>query len=404
MAREFFESVEVWLPAEFLCDDIVHRGADRGGASGKIRRIPFGFAKTEERKEDEDHMARLTKQMAHHFLQDDDLDAAIDAANKSKVERTSTTSSDAFSSFSYEFRLSSHDLGLFWMKAMAGSAAPSPPAELWRKGNDLGDLLHEAAAQAMRLRQIGCLHDRGFLLVSNESSPPTAAPKKSVLTPQEQLQAARFYHLSRQLSIKQQLSAAWHKQQKANADGGFYGENRHCRPPDLPVSAWTPLRKPPPSLLPLPPPSLPGSGMRAAFLGAATGRKESVGTGVFIPRTAGNKLEAKKITGTPPALILFGFSSSVIYFSFVLPTEFSTVFMPEKVAQALNQNIVNVAAPTRFTGGFLNSDAFVRRESAVMSHHRKPYQKLSTPSPSPPFALAVGAGAHETGLPQEWTY
>ncbi|XP_042465321.1 uncharacterized protein LOC122047872 [Zingiber officinale] len=348
MAREFFESVEVWLPAEFLCDDIVHRGADRGGASGKIRRIPFGFAKTEERKEDEDHMARLTKQMAHHFLQDDDLDAAIDAANKSK--------------------------------AMAGSAAPSPPAELWRKGNDLGDLLHEAAAQAMRLRQIGCLHDRGFLLVSNESSPPTAAPKKSVLTPQEQLQAARFYHLSRQLSIKQQLSAAWHKQQKANADGGFYGENRHCRPPDLPVSAWTPLRKPPPSLLPLPPPSLPGSGMRAAFLGAATGRKESVGTGVFIPRTAGNKLEAKKIT------------------------EFSTVFMPEKVAQALNQNIVNVAAPTRFTGGFLNSDAFVRRESAVMSHHRKPYQKLSTPSPSPPFALAVGAGAHETGLPQEWTY
>ncbi|XP_074573890.1 uncharacterized protein LOC141830347 [Curcuma longa] len=352
MAREFFESVEVWLPAEFLCDEIVHRGADTGGTGGgKIRRIPFGFAESVAETEDEDHMSRLTKQMAHCFLQDDDLDGAIDAANKSK--------------------------------AMAGSAVSSP-TELWRKGNDLGDLLlHEAAAQAIRLRQIGCrdfLHDRGFLLVSNKTSPATTAPKKPVLTPQEQLQAARFYHLSRQQSVKQQLSAAWHKHQKANADGGFYGESRRCRPPALPVSSWTPLRKPPPSLLPLPPPSLPASGMRAAFLGAATGRKESVGTGVFIPRTAGNKLEAKKIAG------------------------FSTVFMPEKVAQALNQNIVNVAAPPRFTGGFLNSDAFVGRGSAVMSHHRKPYQKLTAPSPSPPLALAVGAGAHETGLPQEWTY
>lgn len=112
MAREFFESVEVWLPAEFLCDEIVRREADKGGAGGgKIRRIPFGFAenvdhpvesvaRTEERKEDEDHMARLTKQMAHYFLQDDDLDGAIDAANRSKVERTS---SDAFSSFLYIF-------------------------------------------------------------------------------------------------------------------------------------------------------------------------------------------------------------------------------------------------------------------------------------------------------------
>lgn len=209
MAREFFESVEVWLPAEFLCDEIVRRGADKGG--GKIRRIPFGFAgnvdhpvesvaRMEERKEDEDHIARLTKQMAHYFLQDDDLDAA----NKSKVERTS---SDAFSSFLYLFRLSSHDLGRFWTKAMAGSAVSSPlapsPTELWRKGNDLGDLLHEAAAQAMRLRRISChdcLHDGGFLLVSNKISPATTAPKKAdfgnyepkpVLTPEEQLQAGR---------------------------------------------------------------------------------------------------------------------------------------------------------------------------------------------------------------------
>lgn len=95
--------------------------------------------------------------------------------------------------------------------------------------------------------------------------------------------------------IKHQMSAAWGRQSKARQGSGAYVEERCVRPWDLSASAWPPLRKTPPAQQPQPP-SLPASGMRAVFLRTGD-RKESAGTGVFLPRTAGSKPEPKKKTG-----------------------------------------------------------------------------------------------------------
>ncbi|XP_042386442.1 uncharacterized protein LOC121978129 [Zingiber officinale] len=126
-------------------------------------------------------------------------------------------------------------------------------------------------------------------------------------------------------------TTAWAKQTKAKStiSGGRYGENLYCRPLDLPASAWPPLGKPPAQ--PQQPLAFTGSGMRAVFLHIAGVRKESVGTGVFLPRTAGNKFEPKKKSGC------------------------STVLVPDRVVQALNLNLDEFAAQPRFPDGFVLS-------------------------------------------------
>lgn len=101
---------------------------------------------------------------------------------------------------------------------------------------------------------------------------------------------------------------------------------------------------------------LPGAGMRAVFLLRSGERKEPVGTGVFLPRTATRNTERK--TNSDAA---------------VCPA----VLIPAKVAQALNLNVEN------FPSGFvLQHDAFVER--------RKEASATAVPVSS--------------GLPQEWTY
>ncbi|XP_042414548.1 uncharacterized protein LOC122003505 isoform X2 [Zingiber officinale] len=94
---------------------------------------------------------------------------------------------------------------------------------------------------------------------------------------------------------------------------------------------------------------MPGAGMRAVFLRRSGERKEPVGTGVFLPRTATRNTERKN----------------------------NSVRIPAKVAQALNLNIEN------FPSGFvLQHDAFVEGRNETS-------------------ATAVPISS---GLPQEWTY
>ncbi|XP_042414547.1 uncharacterized protein LOC122003505 isoform X1 [Zingiber officinale] len=99
---------------------------------------------------------------------------------------------------------------------------------------------------------------------------------------------------------------------------------------------------------------MPGAGMRAVFLRRSGERKEPVGTGVFLPRTATRNTERKNNSAACP-----------------------TVRIPAKVAQALNLNIEN------FPSGFvLQHDAFVEGRNETS-------------------ATAVPISS---GLPQEWTY
>ncbi|CAL9111746.1 unnamed protein product [Musa acuminata var. zebrina] len=169
-----------------------------------------------------------------------------------------------------------------------------------------------------------------------------------VLT-RHRLQAAYFYHLKRQQMMKQQLCAAWERQSKPG------------RPLDLSSSAW--------------PPPLPASGMHAVFLNNSRARKESAGTGVFLPRTGDNKLERRKRAGC------------------------STVLVPDRVVQALNLRLDEFAAQQRFSGGFvLSREALIGRSGAVQaqSHQRKKHHLTAQRTPA--------AAAHEMGLPQRWTY
>ncbi|XP_074577027.1 uncharacterized protein LOC141833472 [Curcuma longa] len=403
-----FEDAEFWLPAEILGDDefFLGKGAGDGMAAGfpavtMRRELPFGFAANLDSPvesvtdEEEDYVAGLTKQMAHYFLQDDDkeVEVAVGAADNSRTMSGSPQSTLCAWA-------ASSNKGSPNGPSLVSSPPTLSPLKQRGKAEIPRDMLHEAAGQVMRLRldELGrqeSLYHRG-ILGAHRTSPIASAPKKAevgFLAPdpvlsQQQLQAARFYHLKRQLAIKQQLSsAAWVKQTKPipTAGGGRYCETPYCRPLDLPASAWPPLRKPPPSQ-PHPPLSLPGAGMRAVFLHTDGARKESAGTGVFLPRTAVNQLQLKKKTGC------------------------STVLVPDRVVQALNLNLDDFAAQPRCPGGFvLSHEALIGRSSVVPSHHKKPYYSLSTQPPTglaafPASAAAAVPTAHETGLPQEWTY
>ncbi|CAL9187942.1 unnamed protein product [Musa hybrid cultivar] len=271
------------------------------------------------------------------------------------------------------------------------SLVSSPPSTspMKKQNKDPADLLYEAAGQVIRMRSndLGrreSLYDRGIL--GAPIKPTLAASVASenasfgyhatgAVTPvltHQQLQATQvsldrfFHHPRQQQTMKQPLSVAWGTHSKARGGG---------RPLDLSPSAWPPLRKPPPQQHQ---PPLPGSGMRAVFLHNAGSRKESAGTGVFLPRTVGKKLEPRKKTGC------------------------STVLVPDRVVQALNLNLKEFAAQPRFPGGFvLTHDALVGRSSAGLSHQRRKHNLTASPTPD---AAVATAATHDIGLPQEWTY
>ncbi|XP_042423747.1 uncharacterized protein LOC122011422 isoform X2 [Zingiber officinale] len=394
-----FEDSDVWLP-----DGI---SGDKGGVDWKFGRkdcfpieFPFEFAanldspvesatETEASDEDgEDYVAGLTKQMARYFLQDEDVDEAV-AADTSEAMTGSPQSTLCAPSASSNKR------------SPNGPSLASSPIEQRGKGKDPGVPLHEAAGQVQMRRRINEFGHRESILDCgnpNKTSPVPTSPKKAAasyfspnpaFTPQ-QLQAAhvnislpRSMETNRQAKM-QQVSAARAKQSKAKSGGGAYGENtRYCRPLDLPASAWPPSRKSPPAQAQQrkpPPSSLPGRGMRTVFLHAAGSKKESTGTGVFLPRTVGNKLAPKKKTGC------------------------STILVPDRVIQALNLNREDFATQPRFPGGFvLSHDVLIGRSNA----HRKPHHMAQEATPVPlqlAAAAAAAAAVPESRLPREWTY
>ncbi|KAJ8458277.1 hypothetical protein OPV22_031203 [Ensete ventricosum] len=408
MAKEL-DDAEFWLPSEFLCDEIFLGGGNRGregkaglggayfsgelplGTDANLDDSPVESVTETEESDEEDYLAGLTQQMARYFLQDDEKDAsaaaAAEAANNAKTMAGSPQSTlCAWSSASNKGSPNGPSLV---------SSPPSSSPLQQQRITDHCDLLREAAGQVMRLRTTNDLgrhqglNDIGLLSVPNKPTPVVTSVSKNAaagyyapnhITTQQQLQAAHFYYLRQQQAIKQQLSTAWGRQSKGRvASGGGYGEGRCGRTLDLSHSAWPPLRKPPPQPSQQPQsPSLPGSGMRAVFLHTTGSRKESAGTGVFLPRTAGSKLEPKKKTGC------------------------STVLVPDRVVQALNLNLEELAAQPRFPGGFvLSHDALMGRSGAVLGHQKKSHQHVS---PAVSAAAGAAVAAHEIGLPQEWIY
>ncbi|CAL9099525.1 unnamed protein product [Musa textilis] len=126
-----------------------------------------------------------------------------------------------------------------------------------------------------------------------------------------------FHQLKQQQLMRQQVFAAWARQSEAR--GGVNSHNRG-RPMGQSPSARRPrqMQQQQPQ---------PGSGMRAVFLSSPSARRESAGTGVFLPRIGGDKSEPPK------------------------KPDYSTVLVPERVAQALNLNPEEMGGKPYFVPG-----------------------------------------------------
>lgn len=93
--------------------------------------------------------------------------------------------------------------------------------------------------------------------------------------------------------------------------------------------------------------------MRAVFLGGAGTRRESSGTGVFLPRRDGNPPASKKKSGC------------------------STVLLPARVVQALNLNLDEIGAlPVSHGAGFVLNSEVIRARNRTIQTQQQQQQQL----------------------------
>lgn len=341
---EKLEDAEFWLPAEFLDEDFFLKESRAAVASGN--KGSYVGDSMESESEEEDHIAGLSRQMAHSFLGDEQVNFASNA----KVMATSPQSTLC-------------DSGI-WSASNEGSPkgpsqVSSPPSTPLEHGkDDAWDILYAAAGQVGRMKQNEQrVSGRGLLIPPKkppahvESAATLYRSYNPILT-QQQLQAAQqFFQLKQQQLIKQQVSAAWSRQNRAARN------NRHL---GLVPSTWPPPQR-----------QQSGSGMRAVFLNSPGPRRESTGTGVFLPRRAGTHNEGRKKSGC------------------------STVLLPAKVVQALSLNLDDAAVHPRYPGYFSFDHGMAsNRGNAGIPLPKQHYHH-------PPPSVVSG---HEIRLPQEWTY
>ncbi|XP_008801364.1 uncharacterized protein LOC103715497 isoform X2 [Phoenix dactylifera] len=384
------EDPEFWLPSDFLCDDFFLDGGEKSNreaeAAGNVDscfpgEITFGFGSdpaspvesvTGTESDEEDYIAGLTQKMTRSFLQDDEKGTSTLPRHGSKIRVTAGSPQSTLSPWLASGRGSPSGPSLV-------SSPPSSPLE--ERTDDPWDMLYEAAGQVMRLRlNEQSVYGRGLLGPPRMPSPPICAPSKNtnpsvnanpgyhrtpVLTPQQ------LQEVQKQQLMKQQHSAdrlVWQLRAKGSSGGGVYGGDGRCggRPLGLPSSAWPPLQKQQQQQQ-----QQPGSGMRAVFLTGSGARRESAGTGVFLPRRVGTPTVSRKKPGC------------------------STVLLPDRVVQALNLNRVELGAQQRYPGGFvLDHDAPVGRSSSGLSHQKRNHLR---PQPA-------AVTSQDIRLPPEWTY
>ncbi|URE06011.1 hypothetical protein MUK42_19278 [Musa troglodytarum] len=376
MAKEY-QGEEPWLLSGFLCDAFFLEGGPKNGG------------------ETVDDVAGLAHRMAPYFLPSAREDAPVAAPEHAKAMARSPQSTLCA-----------------WSASNGHSLVSSPPSSsplAQRSKDDPCDLLCEAADQVMRLRRLGDLgrhrtvYDRGVLGPPRQPLPPTYAISRNIddaSTPVftlQQLQAARFYYLKRQQTMKQQLAAAWGRQSKARRCGGRDGEGRCGWPLDLSPSAWPPFREP---RLPKQRPPQLAAGMRTLFLDSSHARKEPIGTGVFLPRSACNDLDPRKTTGRPTALV----PARKVQASNLNPEEAlaGRPDFPGRLALGHGNFCPDASVSVvcvRNSPSVCPADARIGRSSAVPSQQTKKHHLRAQPT-----AAAAAVVAHEVGLPQEWTY
>ncbi|KAG1371763.1 hypothetical protein COCNU_16G008570 [Cocos nucifera] len=328
------EDVEFWLPSELLCDDFFLEGdktteakAEVAGASFSSELYsgsdsnPSSTVESPTESEKEGYMACLTQKMAHSFLQDDEGSPLVPGDNVKTREIGAGSPESPLSPCSAPSRKGN---------PVGASIVPSPSLTPLEQDEDL---LNDAAWQVrqLRLNDPSNKHNfqgRGLL---RKPPPPISAASNNHSTvyhdahlTQHQLQAAQFHHLKQhQLMKGRQSRARGGGGGGGGCVGGYGEERRYGRPLGLPSSAWAPpFQKPQ-----LQPP--PGSGIIAVFLTGAGVRKESAGTGVFLPRRVGAPTKSRE----KPAC--------------------RTVLLPARVVQTLDLNLEELGSRQRYAAGFV---------------------------------------------------
>ncbi|KVI12129.1 uncharacterized protein LOC112507081 [Cynara cardunculus var. scolymus] len=378
MAQELADG-EFWLPPEFLNDEDILMdflpGKPNSGTRSKQGSSGFyGFGSngpnsdlsspvesvmgsTETESDEEDYLGGLTRKFAGTTLQEDfwRSDASLNFENHlSKSTRVMAGSPQS--------TLCGCKQGGSSRGSPNCSSPPATAAPVKRNDPSL-DLLHAAAGEVARMRMVEEAAARYYNANKNflAAQPPRRTPSHSLHY--QQLQVAQFQQLRQQQMAKQQQYLEMIQQHRARSEGG---NGRPVVAP--PLSAWpTPQQsQQQPQTRP------PGSGMRAVFLGNPNTKRESTGTGVFLPRHIGAPTEPLKKRGC------------------------STVLLPDRVVQALNLNLEAMEAESklqsRCNGGPLAPDydaEMIYRSSVLMAQQRRNNHRQQ---------------AAEFRLPQEWTY
>nr|GMC75821.1 uncharacterized protein LOC109191910 isoform X2 [Ipomoea batatas] len=404
MAEEL-DDCEYWLPPQFLTEDDLlmdfKKGASKGNEKGMGLGRDFGVPQelgyggfgaflsstsdlsspveslTETESDEDDFITGLTRKMAQSTLHDSVYDLENTKAWRLSGSPQSTLcgvlGGGCGCSPNYPSRVSS-----------------PPTPEMARNADDgAWDLLYAAAGEVARMKMMeeaaAALYQskNGVWAPPRRPSPVTvpSAPQNPQLSTYQQLQLAQFQRLKQLQMVKNQQGGSIGPYQAANQSriakngGGGVG----FRP-----SAWPTQQQS----------QLPGSGMRAVFLGNPGGgaKRECSGTGVFIPRRTGNPSESRK----KPVC--------------------STVLLPDRVVQALNLNVADSHShphhpPQGLQPRFnANAAAFTHdydSTGAGLRNHRNNGAVLAQPKKHTPQGMANHYNHHhhhELRLPQEWTY
>nr|XP_043620847.1 uncharacterized protein LOC122592629 [Erigeron canadensis] len=317
MAQELADG-EFWLPPEFLNDedilmDFIPKRPITKGSSGLCGSGSDLSSPVESESDEEDYLSGLTVKFTNITLECDFRKYANNN-NHSKSTRVMAGSPQST---------------LCGFKPGSSRGSPnclSPPttAAPVNRSEPSWDLLYAAAGEVARMRM---------------------AEEEAILRYQ-QLKLAQIQQMKRLQMVKQQQYLQMVLQNRKRNEAGSVRVGSVAPP----LSSW-----PTPQQSQQRPP---GSGMRAVFLGnPGTVKRESTGTGVFLPRQAGAPTEPVKKRGC------------------------STVLLPERVVQALNLKTVEAD---------VSETEMMYRNSMMMSQQRRNTTHRQQPA--------------EFRLPQEWTY
>ncbi|RDX96156.1 hypothetical protein CR513_21213, partial [Mucuna pruriens] len=326
---------EFWLPYQFLVDDdgddtSFDNNLAASNAKNDQTLFPYLSSASETESDEEEHIAGLTRRVALEL----DLNSV---ETKPKGVVVSGSPQSTLSAF--------------------GSSGKGSPNGSVLSANSTWDLLRAAAGKVERI-QLSEDELYGYSYVRNAAKPspaglgfyPRPQPPQPSLS-QQQLQVKQFQMLRQQ---QHQRGMVPYSGRNNNVRAGNVG---------LSASAWSPLQH--------------ASGMRAVFLGNPSGKRESAGTGVFLPRCVDTRTESSK----KPAC--------------------STVLIPDRVVHAMNLNAkgghLQRQHQPRLNGG--NGKAVSRFRNNNNNYYGNSHQKRNSARPQQTQVVK-----EEIQLPQEWTY